>query len=435
MGGVVIMLTFDFMDITIPLTCITGFSYSLQGNIVDHSDLSCRCLGINPLTVQVQITLSLSTCLDSDVFEFLARELSQTKPNKNSKPSLISVGGQILLPQMQFMLSSTSITYSSDRNGRLQEVGVSWTLMGSRVIKEENRKTELGGENVELPKVVLHCLGESIECSQDISIATFQLSGYRGRIDLVLGDTYQNINRESWLTSVVNAEDSFFEIENYGKFYIFKGSMNSDLNWISFELTKLSKDWYKNQTKTFINSDNKLFTLKDVFPSVEVKTKAMFSYLKYDDSPINMLYKLQDSLGYLIGLQGDNIFLYDPPKQIPQGQVTYDFILDNDTLTAPITKVILRDGLNEYQAGDDSGETFFVNTECRVEENSAQNVLKYVKFNQNMIVLNIPLDKRISIGSILNINTGQKVISCVVHEYDIDFLNNSINLELHYVKR
>ena len=428
------MLTFDFMDISIPLTCITGLSYNLQGNIVDYSNLSCRCLGINPLTVQVQITLSMSTCLDSDVFEYLARELSQTKPSKGSKPSRITVGGQIILPQMLFMLSSTNVSYSSDRLGRLQEVGVSWTLAGSRVVKEQNRKTELGGENIELPRVILHCLGESINCSQDINVAAFQLSGYRGRIDLVLGDTYKNINRESWLVDVVNAEDSFFEIENYGKFYIFKGSMDSDLNWVTFELTKFSKSWYKNQTKTFIGS-KKLYTLKDVFPDVEVKTKAKFSYLNYDDAPINMLYKMQDSLGYLIGLQGDNIYLYDPPVEIPIGQVTYNFILDGDTLTAPITKVILRDGVNQFEAGDETGETFFVNTECRVEESSAQNVLNYVKFNQNMIVLNLPLDRRISIGSIININTGQQIINCVVNEYDIDFLNNSISLELHYVKR
>ena len=428
------MLTFDFMNISIPLTCITGFSYSLQGNIVDHSNLSCRCLGINPLTVQVQIALTQATCLDTEVFEYLARELSQTKPTKSAKPSMITIGGQVILPQMLFMLSSTNITYSSDRNGRLQEVGVSWTLMGSRVVKEQNRKTELGGENIELPRVILHCLGESIECSQDISIAAFTLSGYRGRIDLVLGDTYKNINRESWLIDVVNAEDSFIEIENYGKFYIFKGNMDSDLNWVTFELTKFSKQWYKNQTKTFIGSE-KLYTLKDVFPDVEVKTKAKFSYLKYDDSPINMLYKLQDSLGYLLGIKGDNIYLYDPPQSIPSGQVTYDYILDNDTLTTPITKAILRDGVNQFEAGDETGETFFVNTECRIEKDSAQNVLNYVKFNENMIIMNIPLDKRISIGSILNINTGQKIINCVVHEYDIDFLNNSITLELHYVKR
>lgn len=428
------MLTFDFMDISIPLTCITGLSYDLQGNIVDHSNLSCRCLGFNPLSVQVQITLSMATCLDSDVFEYLARELSQTKPLKGTKPSRITVGGQIILPQMLFMLSSTNVTYSSDRNGRLQEVGVSWTLAGSRVVKEQNRNTELGDGDVELPRVILHCLGESIECSQDINIAAFTLSGFRGRIDIVLGDTYKNINRESWLVDVVNAEDSYFEIENYGKFYIFKGSIDSDLNWITFELTKFNKSWYQNQTKTFINS-GKMFTLKDVFPSVEVSSKARFSYLKYDDSPINMIYKLQDSLGYLLGIKGDNIYLYDPPKSIPSGQVTYDFILDNDTLTTPITKVILRDGVNQFEAGEESGETFFVQTECRVEKDSAENVLKYVKFNQNMIILNIPLDKRIAIGSIININTGQQIINCVVNEYDIDFLNNSITLELHYVKR
>lgn len=429
------MLTFDFMDISIPLTCITGLSYDLQGNIVDHSNLSCRCLGINPLTVQVQITLSMATCIDSDVFEYLARELSQTKPNKSTKPSRITVGGQIILPQMLFMLSSTNVTYSSDRLGRLQEVGVSWTLTGSRVVKEQNRNTELGGGDVELPRVILHCLGESIDCSQDINVAAFTLSGFRGRIDLVLGDTYKNITRESWLVDVVNAEDSYFEIENYGKFYIFKGSIDSDLNWVTFELTKFSKQWYQNQTKTFINNNGKFFTLKDVFPSVEVASKARFSYLKYDDSPINMLYKLQDSLGYLIGIKGDNIYLYDPPQSIPSGQVTYDYILDNDTLTTPISKVILRDGVNEYESGESTGETFFVNTECRIEKDSAENVLRYAKFNQNMIILNIPLDKRIAIGSIININTGEKIINTVVNEYDIDFLNNSITLELHYIKR
>ena len=428
------MLTFDFMDISIPLTCITGLSYDLQGNIVDHSNLSCRCLGINPLTVQVQITLSMATCIDSDVFEYLARELSQTKPNKSTKPSRITVGGQIILPQMLFMLSSTNVTYSSDRLGRLQEVGVSWTLTGSRVVKEQNRNTELGGGDVELPRVILHCLGESIDCSQDINVAAFTLSGFRGRIDLVLGDTYKNITRESWLVDVVNAEDSYFEIENYGKFYIFKGSIDSDLNWVTFELTKFSKQWYQNQTKTFINNNGKFFTLKDVFPSVEVASKARFSYLKYDDSPINMLYKLQDSLGYLIGIKGDNIYLYDPPQSIPSGQVTYDYILDNDTLTTPISKVILRDGVNEYESGESTGETFFVNTECRIEKDS-ENVLRYAKFNQNMIILNIPLDKRIAIGSIININTGEKIINTVVNEYDIDFLNNSITLELHYIKR
>ena len=211
--------------------------------------------------------------------------------------------------------------------------------------------------------------------------------------------------------------------------------MDSDVNWIGFDLTKFDKSWYKNQTKTFISNDNKLFGLKDVFPSANIKSKAKFSYLKYDDSPINMIYKMQDSLGYLIGLRCDNIYLYDTPKSIPYGQVTYDFLMDGETMTAPITKVIMRDGLNQFEAGDDSGETFFVNAECRVEKDSAENVLNYAKFNQNMITMTVPLDKRIAIGSIININNGQKIINCVVTEYDIDFLNNSITLELHYVNR
>lgn len=427
------MLTLAFQDLSIPLTCITGFSYSIQGNIVDHSNLSCKCLGINPITVQIQISLSMSTCVDNDVFEYLARELSQLRPVKGTAPSFITIGGQIIIPQMKFMLVSTNIAYQSDRLGRLQEMGVNWTLAGSRVVKDENRNTELKGMETDLPKVVLHCLGESIDCSQDISIAAFNLSGFRGRLDIVLGDTYKNISRESWLVDVVNAEDSYIEIEGYGRWYIFRGSIDSDVNWVTFELTKFPKDWYRNQTQTFISE--KPLTLKSVFPSVEVASKAVFTYMKYDDAPINMIYKLQDSLGYLFGLKGDKIFLYDPPLYIPQGQVTYDFVLDGDTVTTPISKVILRDGVNQFEAGDSTGETFFVQTECRVTSEAAENVLRYTNFNQNMITLTLPLDRRIALGSIVNVNTGERVIPCVVTEYDIDFLNNSIVLELHYIGR
>ena len=427
------MLTLDFQDLSIPLTCITGFSYSIQGNIVDRSDLSCRCLGINPITVQIQISLSMSTCVDNDVFEYLARELSQLRPVKGTAPSFITIGGQIIIPQMKFMLTSTNISYQSDRLGRLQEMGVSWTLAGSRVVKDENRNTELKGMETDLPKVTLHCLGESIDCAQDISIAAFNLSGFGGRLDLVLGDTYKNISRESWLVDVVSAEDSYIEIEGYGRWYIFRGSIDSDVNWMTLELTKFSKDWYRNRTQTFISE--KPLTLKSVFPSVEVASKAVFTYMKYDDSPINMIYKLQDSLGYLLGLKGDKIFLYDPPLYIPQGQVTYDFVLDGDTVTNPISKVILRDGVSQLEAGDSTGETFFVQTECRVTSAAAENVLRYANFNQNMIALTLPLDRRIAIGSIVNVNTGERVIPCVVTEYDIDFLSNSIVLEIHYVGR
>ena len=427
------MLTFDFMDISIPLTCITGLSYDLQGNIVDHSNLSCRCLGINPITVQVQITLSLATCIDSDVFEYLARELSQTKPSKGLKPSMITVGGQIILPQMMFMLSSTNVSYSSDRLGRLQEVGVSWTLAGSRVVKEQNRNTELGSGDIELPRVILHCLGESVDCSQDINIADLHLSGFKCSIQLVLGDTYKKVDRDAWLADVTTSKDTYFEIEGYGKFYIFQSYIIAD-NWINFELTKFSKEWFQNHTETFI-SDSKLFGLKDVFANLDVSSKAKFAYLKFDDSPINMLYKLQDSLGYLIGLRNDSIYLYDVPKNIPRGQVTYDFLLDNDTMTAPITKVIIRDGQNEFVSGNDDGETFFVNAECRVTSDASDNVLRYAQFNQNMLILTIPLETRINIGSIVNVNTGERVIPCVVTEYDISFIDNSMTIELHYVER
>lgn len=424
----------------IPLSCISGLSYSKQGNIVDTSNLSCRCLGINNVQVQLQIIISPSTCYDMDFIEF-AREMSQVRPSKTEKPAKIYLGNDILLPQLEFMLISTNITYQSDRLGKLQEMQLSWTLSASRVVKEENRNTELLTNNeLIMPKVTLHCDGKSIECKQDISIANLRLSGFRGTIELFLADTYTEVDRDAWLAQVNNSKTSYFEIEHYGKFYILSSNIVYD-NWLSFDLTKFNKHWYKKQTKTFIADPNspKVFTLKDIFSDcddIKVKSRAKVQYFKYDDTPYNVLKSLQDDLGYNIGLQGDDIILYDTPDKIGKGDITYDYVLDGDTLTMPITKCIVRDDRAEYITGNDDGETYYVYTNASVTKDAANAVLKYVNFNQNMITLSIPYEPRIRIGSIINVNIGNdEILKCVCTEYDIDFLSNSMQIELHYVER
>lgn len=428
------MLYFEFNELKVPLSCITGFSYTKSGNIVQTSKLSCKCVGMNPIQVQVQFTLNEATCFGIDFIE-TARSFSKIKPDKNAPPSAIMIADEIIIPQLKFMLSSVNLTYQSDRLGNLQEVQVSWTLSGSKVVKDENRNIALKGNDSQelIPKVTLWGNGKSIECSQDINIADLRLSGFKGSIQLVLADTYTAIDRDSWLAEVNNSKDSYFEIEGYGKFYILESYIIFD-NWLNFELTKFSKEWYQKRTETLI-SDSKVFTLGDIFKGATVKSKAKFEYFKFDDTPINILYGLQDSLGYLIGLRNDEIVLYDAPDVIGSGSVTYDYILDNDLMTVPITKTIIRDGMKEYAAGNDNGETLFVNALCRVTSDASNNVLKYAQFNQNMLVMTIPLEKRINIGSIINVNTGDKIIHCVCTEYDIDFLSNSMTIELHYVDR
>ena len=434
------MKVLKFGNYEIPFSCITGLSYSKQGNIVDSNNLSCRCLGINTVQVQLQLTINSSTCYDRDFIEY-ARVMSQIKPDRLEPPFPIQLGDDILLPALEFMLISTNVTFQSDRSGRLQEMQMSWTLSASRVAKDENRNTELlaNGKPI-MPKVTLHCDGKSIDCKQDISIADLRLSGFRGTIELFLADTYTEVDRDAWLERVNNSKTSYFEIEHYGKFYVLSSNIVYD-NWLSFDLTKFNKHWYKKQTKTFVSDPNKssTFTLKDIFSDcddIKVKSKAKLKYFKYDDTPYNVLKALQDDLGYLIGLQGDDIILYDTPDKIGRGDITYDYVLNADTMTAPITKVIVRDDRGEYIAGNDDGETYYVYTNASVTKQAAESLLKYVNFNQNMITLSIPYEPRIRIGSIININIGNgTILNCIVTEYDIDFLSNNMQLELHYVER
>lgn len=422
------MQYFKYNDITIPLSCITGLSYSLNGNIVPTRDLSFRCTGINPIQVQVSITLNTSTCFSIDKFISLARNLTTIHPSSNMSAGVIYIGDDIIIPQMQFMLSSVNNTFQSDRLGNLQEVQISWTFAGSKVVKDANRKTELATENQSLlPKVYLTCKGKSIECANDISITNFQLSGFTGTIDLLFADTYTEADRNSWFVETLNNE-AYFTIEGYGKYYITDSSKND--NWITYNLTKFDVSWYKKITSTYLESD---YTLKQVFPSANVSSKASFKYFKMDDTPYNTLFTLKDLLGFNIGLRNDTIYLYDLPETLPTTTITYNYTLDDDIMTSPITKVIIRDGLVEYTAGDDKGETYYTDSICRLSPGTAERLLKYITFQRNMITMTIPLDSRMNIGSLVNVYDGNKTFNCICTEFQISFLDNTMTLELHYL--
>ena len=422
------MKYFKYNEFNIPLSCVTGLSYSLSGNIVPVKDLSFKCTGINPIQVQLQLTLNASTCFGNNEFIKLARDLTAVHPTSARLSDYIAIGNDIIVPQMKFMLISVNNTFQSDRLGNLQEVQISWTFAGSRVVKDANRKTELVLENKSLiPKVTLTCKGKSIECANDINICNLQISAFKGTVELLFGDSYTEADRDSWFVDTISNE-AYFEIDGYGKYYI-EYSTKTD-NWITYTLTKFDVSWRQRVTKTYLESD---YTLKQVFPSANVSSKAAFKYFKMDDTPYNTLFALKDLLGFSIGLRNDTIYLYDLPESLPVGQVTYNYTLDDDLMTSPITKVIIRDGIVEYTAGDDKGETYYVDSICRLSNGTADKLLKSIKFQQNMITLTLPLDTKVNIGSLINVYDGNKTFNCVCTEFEISFLDNTMKLELHYL--
>lgn len=421
------MKYFKYSNISIPLSCITGLSYSLSGNIVPLRNLSFKCTGINPIQVQVQIMLDKSTCYEVDFLE-LTRQLVNIQPFFNKEPDNISIADNIILPQMQFMLSSVNSSFQSDRLGNLQEVQINWTFSGSRVIKDENRKLQLTLDSQPLiPKTTLTCKGRYVECANDISITEMKLSAFTGTVELLFADTYTEVDRDSWFVDVADNE-SYFEIDGYGKYYIVESTMID--NWITYKLSKFDVSWMQHVTKTYLEDD---YTLANVFPSADVTSKAVFKYFKMDDTPYNVLFKLQNILGFCIGLREDKIYLYDLPDKLPSATITYDYTLDDDLMTKPISKVIIRDGIIEYSAGNDEGETYYVDSICRLSSGAADRLLKYVEFNHNMIILTLPLDTRLNIGSLVNVYNGDKLFNCICTEYELSFLDNTMTLELHYL--
>lgn len=425
------MLSFDYGDLSIPLSCVSGLSYKKSAHVIDKSNMSCESRGFDVIQAQLQIAANRASCVDSP-FDDLVNRLSSLSPTTVGTPGGISVGGVALVPQMLFMISSVNYSAQSDKTGRIEELNVDVTFTGTRVVKEENRKTELAtGNSGRFPSVEFHCDGKTISCSKDISISRLVLSDSFGSIELLLSDTYREISRTSWLKTPNDDSGSYFDIEGMGRYFVLSSSLQDEC-WLSFQVTKFPREFYRKRSQTYLERTR----VSDLFPGVISHTGAAFSYFKFDDTPFNVLNVLRDALGFLVSSRGSDVVFYDVPDRIESGEITFDYLCERDSMTTPITKAIIRDGVGEFVAGTDDGETYYAKSPCLLSEDgeeTARRVLKYVNFLKNVIILPVPYDARIAQGSVVNVKTGNEILACVVTQFEVDFIENLMRLELHYV--
>lgn len=415
----------EFEDYKIPLVCVTGFSYNKSGNLVQRAARKYVCTGINNIQVQLQMSINVQ------MYAELARELAFVHPHKTNPPSTLKVAGQTVLPQLQFLLTSTNVTYQSDRLGNLQSIELSWTLSGSRVVKNENREVVLYNtkkDGIELlPRVTLHCKNKTLELKNNISICRLNLTGFNGELQVMLSDTYTSIDRQVWFIIPNQRDDVYFDVENYGKFYI--TSSHFDDNIISYKLTKFSKKWFKATSKTYQDA-----TLKDIFPVVNKSNIQIYYYL-LNDTLYNSLYTLQDSLGFLIGVKGDSITVYDVPEKIKKGSVTYNYITNSDIVTMPISGLTLSTVSSIMTVGTDEQEVMSKACQCvptDLEATTTQ-LLKYINFSKNVITMAVPYESKLYVGCLVNVRLKSETLPCICTNYEIDFMTGQMRLELHYL--
>lgn len=429
----------EFGALKLPLHCITGLSYAINGNIVERSNLSCSCRGMQPLELQLQATITESHALllNTDLYTMYS-EIEAFRPSKRP-PFNIIIDDSILLPFMKFALVAANYTVQSDRGGKLSQIDVAWTLIGTQVQKiEDSNNIASHDTGADIPKISIYCKGKQVLCEKDINISGVNLSPVAGNLELILSDSYTQIDDNSWMKTPTTAQDTRVDIEGFGSYYPTNIHF-SDGNILNIELTKFNREWFKRITQTFFDT-----TAYDVLNFLGGKTKTNLAlkfrnfkidYFALNDTPFNTLSQFAECTGLLIAMRNDELILYEVPEKLVNADLTLNYYADTDIMSSPYTRVVCGDGVDSHTAGDDTGATYTMQLIYRTKENIAKRLLKYISFQENVITLTIPYTPKIQRGTILNLEYQGKEIVCACTEFSTDFLSNQMQLELHYITR
>ncbi len=431
----------SFQNLDIPLVYVTGLSYTKTARVSTNAQGFSRFLGYETAEISVRISLNFALAMAADrgfVQDLLT--LIYAEPDKSSTPTFVTIGNHILYPSLLFRVSSINKTIAADHTGTIENIEVDITLSGVECTKEKTGNKAYVFEDeeaIQLPKITLSCLGKDYILGEESSISTFTLTPREVNLEICFGTDNTKVSDISWLVDVVN-NNSTVTIDGYGKFYTVSASLVNNV------LTLVGSVWSKEMAQPITKTVRQATleeAIKAILPSSDTALHfngltAQIDNLIVQDTPLNILNALQQSAGFITSFRADGITFVKVPDVI-KPDVDFTMYLEADLVTEPITGCIWKDGLHEVVAGSvDKSTSFNVKSIFSSSDmRHAQNCLDYARYMQNKIEFNAPLDTKIRHHSAFNIVIGESIIPCMVEDYNIDFLSNSMQIQAQYVNR
>lgn len=430
--------------VRIPLAILTGFSYPKRANVIETQKNTFVCRGLSCSEVNVAFTLTPPVVSlfneasnEAMTFQDLVMLFMTLEPDVEVKPSSIILADNVICPELLFSLTSITATPSADLNGVIQQVDVNLVLSGSACSKVSSKTPNVSyDENLAIPETSITVNGQTALCQDDIAISEMVITPTTLNITLLLSTSHKMKSSNAWIFTPTVDKSSYFTVNGYGNFYIVNASTNEDS--CSYECSIFDRE--ADVTKTFTVMDG---TITSVLRKLEldyvIRSKALAdiridNYFAMKSSP-DCLKELQDSLGFLTAWHEGKANLFELPESL-NNPTELAYYIQEDEVSSPTTAVVFRDGLHEYKAesGEDGFTMVVYSPVCTPNDRSSQ-ILRIQNFMEHGITLTTPLIPRIRHYSGIRLVYNGTFIDCLVTDYSIDVLQNTMTLRLNYIRR
>lgn len=433
---------FEVDQIRIPCGLITSFSYSKRGNVIEtkRNEFICRGFSCQEIAVAFSIEKPAIGLFEAVGVDYswgdLCDMVLSLEPNIENPPSPVYLAGNRICPELLFSLTSITCTPQADLNGNISRIDVSMALSGSACSKESATDGDAISydENAIIPKVSITCNGKTAICQDSIAISDLILTPTTLHLGLLLADSHTEKNPNAWVYTLATDKSAFVDVDGFGRYYVQNAQTDEDS--VSYECSVFSKESDVVITDSMMQTNlGACIARTRLNTSVQpALAKIPVDYYTIHRNSVDTLKELAETLGFIVAFRDGGIQCVDLPERIFDASDLNYYITD-DVVSAPTTKVVFRDGLHEYTAGTDEGFTNVVNSPVCTGANRAESILRLRQFMERGITITIPWNSKIKHYSAVKLNYTNNSINCLVTDYSIDVLQNTMTLRLNYLER
>ena len=440
------MLALEILDgLKIPVAVLDGFSYTKAANLIPTSRLRVRVRGYQcrELAVTVALTpacVELFNALNGNMFSdfpSLVRYFMQIMPSRDIAPFRVVLAGACIVPELLFTITSATQTFAADYNGSIQRCEISLTLSGTRCAKTAfSNPVTSADTSATIPAVTIHEGTKALACREDVSVSRLEMTPTTTVIGLVISDSFKAKKDNAWAFTLAQSNTSFVGIDGYGDFYIVAASYLD--SYMELECSVFDRKQREVITGTVTDG-----TLRDVLRllpgRVQFAPANALSTMPVDNFTANgttadVLRTITDGVGLLACFRDNAITLYDTPASLYNANAL-PFPCDDDLCSAKTAGVIVRDGRHEYKSVDGSGDVLVIDSQVCTPVDRSEQLLKLQQFRESQLTVVVPYDARIRHHSCVALVKDGRYIYCLVTDYTIDAIGNTMQLTLNYLDR
>lgn len=432
-------------NFNIPLAAMANFSFAKAANVIPTSRLHLRVRGYKcrELTFALSLTPA-SVALFNEVnngmfttFSDLIHFFIEVLPSRDIEPFTVTLAGVTIAPQLLFTITSTTQSFQADMNGGLQRCDVSLVLSGTRCAKASSAEPVTSDEvDTVMPNVTIHNGVKELACRDNVSISRFELTPTTATFGLILSDSFKTKTDNAWAYALGQSNDAFVEVEGYGRFYIVSAEYLDDE--MALECTIFTPE--QREIVTWTAFDTSLASVtRNLKGQIRYSAKDTLSTLAIGHycvkgTTVDTLRTLSEYLGFLTAFRDGAVVCYELPTSLYSADAL-PFPCEQDIVSSKTAGVIVRDGEHEFKTVDGDGDVELIESPICTCVDRSEALLRLRRFMENQIVTTLPFDNRIRHHSVASLVKDGRYIYCLVTDYTIDLIANTMALTLNYLER